>query len=224
MFNVIRSIERPECLSRSIYNDPSVTAALKKIFHGKCYLCEQSRLSDPEIEHFVPHEGNDDLKYAWDNLFYSCSRCNSIKSNRHVNLLDCSDSILDVSMEIIHLAPSISSEDVIIRMSDENNTNEKTGNTIRLLKECYNSKSTGLRGITRENLLENLLRNYTNFLLARQALINLESTEEEINYAKARIKAMCKISFPFSIFWKWHIRLDNFLLEQHPNLIGELNF
>lgn len=210
MFNIIRDVEAPECLSHGIYNDPSVTDALKKIFHGKCYLCEQSRISDPEIEHFIPHEGDAFLKYDWNNLFYSCSRCNSIKSNRHVNLLDCSDPTIDISMEIVHLAPSLTSEDVTIRPSTEDNINEKTLNTIRLLKECYNSKSTGLRGITRENLLENLLKNYTNFLLSRQTLINLESTEDEIDYAKARMKAMCKIAFPFSVFWKWHIRLDNF--------------
>ncbi|EOI5798072.1 HNH endonuclease [Cronobacter dublinensis] len=224
MFNIIRDIESPDCLSRGIYNDPTVTEALKRIFHGKCYLCEQARLSDPEIEHFIPHEGNDALKYDWNNLYYSCSRCNSIKSNRHINLLDCSDPQTNVSMEIIHLAPSLSSQDVVIASPDEENASEKTKNTIRLLKECFNSRTTGLRGITRENLLENLLRNYTNYLLSRQVLINLESTEDEINYAKARLKAMCKISFPFSIFWKWHIRLDDFLLEHHPNLIAELDF
>ncbi|EDZ08851.1 conserved hypothetical protein [Salmonella enterica subsp. enterica serovar Javiana str. GA_MM04042433] len=36
------------------------------------------------------------------------------------------------------------------------------------------------------------------------------------------MKAMCKIAFPFSVFWKWHIRLDNFLLEQYPNLFEDL--
>ncbi|MGK0686377.1 HNH endonuclease [Serratia marcescens] len=224
MFNIIRNIEQPECLTRGIYNDPTVTEALKKIFYGKCYLCEQARLSDPEIEHFIPHEGDDFLKYDWNNLFYSCSRCNSIKSNRHINLLDCSDTTLDVSLEIIHLAPSLSSEDVTIRAQSEENISERTINTVRLLRECYNSKSTGLRGITRENLLENLLKNYTNYLLSRQRLIDFESTDEEINYAKARIKAMCKVSYPFSVFWRWHIRLDNFLLEHHPNLIDELDF
>ncbi|MCS1373861.1 HNH endonuclease [Serratia marcescens] len=223
MFNVIRNVAAPICLSHNIYNDPTVTEALKKIFHGKCYLCEQARLSDPEIEHFIPHEGDPDLKYDWSNLFYSCSRCNSIKSNTHVNLLDCSNGEVDVSMEIVHLAPSLSSENVTIRAPQEAVSNE-TMNTIVLLNECFNSKNTGLRGITRENLMENLFNYHVKYLTSRQILIDFESTEQQIAYAKASLKAMCKISFPFSIFWKWHIRLDTFLLNEHPNLIEELGF
>ncbi|KMT88199.1 hypothetical protein SEEN6801_07778 [Salmonella enterica subsp. enterica serovar Newport str. 36801] len=34
MFNIIRDVEAPECLSHGIYNDPSVTDALKKYFMG----------------------------------------------------------------------------------------------------------------------------------------------------------------------------------------------
>ncbi|HFL6936691.1 TPA: HNH endonuclease [Serratia marcescens] len=222
MFNVIRNVPAPVCLSHNIYNDPTVTEALKNIFHGKCYLCEQARLSDPEIEHFIPHEGDPDLKYNWNNLFYSCSRCNSIKSNTHLNLLDCSNDEIDVSMEIIHLAPSLSSEDVTIR-NYRQIIDTKTRNTMALLGECFNSKNTGLRGITRENLMENLLKNYSKYLKSRQVLIELESTEQEISHAKASLKAMCKISFPFSIFWRWHVRLDTFLLNEHKNLINELD-
>jgi uncharacterized protein (TIGR02646 family) len=222
MFNVIRSIAAPDCLSHNIYNDPTVTEALKNIFHGKCYLCEQARLSDPEIEHFIPHEGDPGLKYDWNNLFYSCSRCNSIKSNTHLNLLDCSNDEIDVSMEIVHLAPSLSSENVTIRTQQEIVSNE-TINTIALLNECFNSKNTGLRGITRENLMENLFNYHIKYLISRQTLIAFESTEQQIDHAKASLKAMCKISFPFSIFWRWHIRLDNFLLNEYPNLINELD-
>lgn len=223
MFNVTRNIPAPACLSRNIYNDPTVTEALKIIFYGKCYLCEQARLSDPEIEHFIPHEGNQNLKYDWNNLFYSCSRCNSIKSNTHVNLLDCSNSETDVSMEIIHLAPSLSSENVTIR-GYQQVIGIETRNTIALLDACFNSRNTGLRGITRENLMENLLKHYTKYLVTRQTLITFESTEQEIEHAKASLKAMCKVSFPFSVFWRWHIRLDTFLISEHPNLINELDF
>jgi len=52
MFNVNRNIPAPHCLSKNVYNHRSVVSALETMFYGKCYLCEQGNLMDPEIEHF----------------------------------------------------------------------------------------------------------------------------------------------------------------------------
>jgi len=221
MFNVQRDVPPPDCLSSNIYNDPTVVSELKRIFLGKCYLCEQARLTDPEIEHFIPHEGNDVLKYDWNNLFYSCSRCNSIKGSTHINLLNCTDPTIDVFSEIEHIAPSISSDKVVLRPHREN-PSLKTLNTIRLLEECFNSKNTGLRGITRENLNEKLMTGLSRMITLRQKLTDLDSTEEEIQHCKASLKAMCSTKYPFSVFWKWYINLDAFMLQMHPNIKQEL--
>ena len=93
MFNVTRPIQAPAPLANNCYNHPDVLSALKPMFHGKCYLCERDELHDVEIEHFDPHMGDDTKKYDWDNLFYSCSRCNSLKSNTHTNLLNINEHV-----------------------------------------------------------------------------------------------------------------------------------
>lgn len=221
MFNVQRIAPAPACLSNKIYNDVTVVEELKKMFLGKCYLCEQARLTDPEIEHFVPHEGDEILKYDWNNLYYSCSRCNSIKSSTHINLLDCTDLSINVFLEIEHVAPSISSDNVLLRPHNPNPT-PQTLNTIILLDKCFNSKNTGLRGITRENLIEKLMEGLSKMLSLRQKITDFDSTDEDIMHCKASMKVMCSDKYPFSVFWKWYVHLDTFMLQVHPNLKQEL--
>lgn len=75
------SLER-ERLKNGSYNTPEVNAALKEMFHGKCYICENKQITSYHIEHLNPHHGNIELKYSWDNLFLSCAHCNNIKSDR----------------------------------------------------------------------------------------------------------------------------------------------
>ena len=77
---------------RKFYNEEDTVQALKKTFHNKCYICEVQNLQDGVPEHLVPHKGkNDDLKFDWENLFWSCSRCNSIKNCRKYDgkIIDC---------------------------------------------------------------------------------------------------------------------------------------
>lgn len=218
MFNTLRRAEAPQCLSRKIYNDPEVVNLLEEIFHSKCYLCECDNLQAPEIEHFIPHEDEDKLKFDWLNLYYSCARCNSIKSNKHVELLDCTNPFIDVFSEIIHIMPSIPSQDVIIKAYHDIPSKE-TLNTIELLDKCYNSDNTALRGITRDSLLEELFTHYDNFLEQRKVLINKSSNPQKIAEALSNLGQMCLDLHPFSAFWKWHLLLDKLLLKRHPSII-----
>ena len=74
MFEVDRSYPDPESLalektkSSGKYNKPDVLYRLRDDFHNKCYLCEQKELTSINIEHFVAHRGDVDLKFNWDNL------------------------------------------------------------------------------------------------------------------------------------------------------------
>lgn len=218
MFNVIRKQEAPKCLSRKIYNDPTVVNVLEEIFHSKCYLCESDNLQAPEIEHFIPHEDDDYLKYDWLNLFYSCARCNSIKSNSHLNLLDCTHPFVDVFSEVVHIMPSIPSQDVIIK-AYQDNPSQETINTVALLEKCFNSENTALRGITRDNLLELLFTYYELFLEQRKVLLNKSSNPIKVTEAILNLAQMCKSSYPFSAFWKWHLLLDKNLQRRHSSII-----
>lgn len=223
MFNVIRNLPAPQCLTRSIYNHRTVVDALEIIFHGKCYLCEQSGLMDPEIEHFIPHRGRDEYKYSWDNLFWACSRCNSIKSDTYDNLLDCTSTDVDVFSEIVHLAGNAITNGVQIHPRRKR-PSRKVLNTVELLDKCFNSSSTGLRGITKVNLVEKLHEELYYFTGWRMKLVSARSTEVEIQDAKAKLKAMCSVSYQFSVFWRWHILTDIRVMKKFPNIRIELGF
>lgn len=220
MFNTVRSIDTPHCLCAERYNTKEVVDILEPMFFGKCYLCEQDELSDPEIEHFDPHEGNVAKKYDWNNLYYSCGRCNSIKSKIHKNLLDCCDPSVDVFRAIQCLLPSTPDSLVYVQATG-NPVDEQTRNTVVLIEKCYNEKNTPLRGITRSVLMEKLFEHYTDFLTYRLTIRDKRSTDNEKQHAIDRIKAMLKDSFPFSVFWKWHVISDSFLSNE---LEGEINF
>ncbi|MFL4401206.1 HNH endonuclease [Citrobacter portucalensis] len=223
MFNIIRSYPEPLDLSRKVYNSPEIVDQLRGIFYDKCYLCEQGDLSDPEVEHFLPHGGSDELLYGWDNLFYSCSRCNSIKSNTHVNLLNCASNDVDVFEEIIHLAGNSVNGIIDVRPSSDEPTQE-TLNTVELLRKCYNSENTGFRGITKENLMEKIQNDFAYYTELRMVLANLRSTEEQIIQAIDRMKVICRPSYPFSVFWRWHILTDTRLNRIHNNIRQLLDF
>lgn len=223
MFNVIRNIPAPQCLARGVYNHRTVVDALETIFHGKCYLCEQGELMDPEIEHFIPHRGCYALKYSWDNLFWACSRCNSIKSDNYDNLLDCTSTDFDVFSEIVHLAGNAINNGVQI-YPRRKRPSRKVLNTVELLDQCFNSSNTGLRGITKVNLMEKLYEELYYFTGWRMKLVSARSTAIEIQDAKDKLKAMCGISYQFSVFWRWHILTDIRVRKKFPNIRMELDF
>ncbi|MDR2763808.1 MAG: HNH endonuclease [Tannerella sp.] len=182
--------------------------ALRKMFYGKCYLCEDE-VSDPVVEHFIPHEGDPDKKYDWNNLYYACHRCNGIKGTT-TDMLDCCDSATDVFQAIKCLCPSVPDDSIVV---EAQNRNEKTKNTADLLDKCYNEDNTGIRGISREALHEKLFEHYCKFIGNRRTLKNRDSLQSDKNDAKEHLIRMQDVSYPFSVFWKWHVSSDVFLAE-----------
>lgn len=71
----------------SSYNTENVNKALKEVFHGKCYICENKNATSYQIEHLIPHRKDVELKYDWNNLFWSCAHCNNIKSDQYDPIL-----------------------------------------------------------------------------------------------------------------------------------------
>lgn len=224
MFNVIRSYPAPNSLAllRS-YKEHDVIEALRLMFHDKCYLCEQGSISNPEVEHFVPHNKTAVLKYGWDNLFFSCRRCNGIKSNGHINLLDCTIARNNVSDEIIHYAGNADVGEIIVKPSTQNPTAQVL-NTVSLLNKCFNLENTSLRKISKESLMEKILVELNNFRPLRDVLAQRLSSPEEVAASKSSLATMCLENYPFSIFWKWHLINDVILKRRHPNLRQELGF
>ncbi|EIX9775491.1 MULTISPECIES: hypothetical protein [Klebsiella pneumoniae complex] len=224
MFNVVRPLQVPPSLAlQRTYKSEDVIDALRVMFHNKCYLCEQDSLADPEVEHFVPHNRDPLLKFGWGNLFYACRRCNGIKSNSHVNLLDCTLPNSNVSSEIVHFAGNAAVGEILIRASS-NNPSQQVINTVNLINKCFNLDNTSLRKVSKESLMEKLLIELGNYLPLRDVLATRLSTQNDIQSAKNSLAIMCADNYPFSIFWKWHILKDVQLSQRFPNLRTELGF
>lgn len=216
MFNVERNAPAPACLNRHQYNTEKVVTALEPMFYGKCYLCEQDELTDPEIEHFDPHMGDNAKKYDWDNLYYSCGRCNSIKGTNHTNLLDCCDPKKDVFRGIKCLLPSCPDSNIDVTA---NSNDIQTLNTMELINRCYNEKNTPLRGITRVVLMDKLFELHVEFQQYRLILKKKKYTPAEKTHAKERLGEMITDQYPFSVFWRWHVLSDEFLSKELAGFI-----
>lgn len=78
----IESLKREKRKGSGKYNTNEVNKALGLMFAHKCYLCEKKDLDNLQIEHLVPHRGNRDLMFDWENLFLSCNHCNNIKNDK----------------------------------------------------------------------------------------------------------------------------------------------
>jgi hypothetical protein len=207
MFNVTRPQPGPDCATD--YRSKEVMAALRAMFHGKCYLCEDE-VSDPVVEHFIPHEGDPVKKYDWNNLYYACHRCNNIKGTT-TDLLDCCDPTIDISHSIKCVFPGIPGENIVVETQCDD---AKTRNTVHLLDRCYNEDNTGIRSISREMLHEKLFDYYYEFISDRRTLKNHDALPADKERAKAHLTLMQDVSYPFSVFWKWHILSDDFLAAQ----------
>mgnify|MGYP005822257087 FL=1 len=217
MFNVTRLDKEPESLSKNKhYNNEEVVSALKRMFVGKCYLCERGEIQDAEVEHFDP-QASGGGRLDWKNLYYSCSRCNSLKSSTHTDLLDCTDPSIDVFRKIRLVMTPSPNDDILVTPTDKTPC-MKTKNTIVLLNLCYNSTGTALRGVSREALIEQIYGYMLAFMQARM-LLRTPSTGKRIKLdAKETIEAMIDVKHPFSAFWRWQYLHDSFLTEHCPEL------
>ncbi len=223
MFTVTRPTEIPKSLINppKNYRAEDVVNTLKKIFHGKCYLCERSNISDVEIEHLVPHKGDEIKKFNWNNLFYSCSRCNNIKSYTHIDIIDCSMNNYDVSKYIILECPLINNKERKVTVNSNTIPSSiSIEPTIKLLYECYNNTSTAIKGISRSELIKDIQKYSFQFQkLKNDILYPTEPlTQSEINIKIEKLKAMCSPKFSYSSFWKSAIMLD----EDLSDLVGNV--
>lgn len=91
----IQSLDRERRKKSGTYNTPEVNNALQEMFYKKCYLCENTDVTAYVVEHLVSAEGNQELRYDWNNLFLACVHCNSTKKKRHEPILDCTQVKVD---------------------------------------------------------------------------------------------------------------------------------
>lgn len=138
-----RTYPAPASLAKRVsYNSPDVIKCLKEIFHGKCYICEMQDLQDGIVEHLMPHKDKDmELKFGWDNLFWSCNHCNSLKNRAEYegNIIDCCKT--DPERYVKNIYDPYSSA-VSVRAKDSQQSSRMTA---QLIEESFNRDNTGIR-------------------------------------------------------------------------------
>lgn len=160
MVRVERSFPAPKSLAEEAkkaagrYDKEDVIERLREDFHNKCYICEMKELQDPNVEHLLPHKNGKypERKFDWENLFWSCGHCNSIKNNGKYD-----EGIIDCCREDPekHLDFQLDDGNVVIDVKDCGNEMHKR--TALLIKETFSLENTGMRTYTsaeRMRLLE----------------------------------------------------------------------
>lgn len=209
----IDSLKREKSKNGS-YNTPEVNMALREMFHGKCYICENKESNSYQIDHLIPHRGNRDLKYDWNNLFLACTHCNNIKLDKFDPIIDCTKENVEELIAFRKKGYFGTDERLIFDMLD---SRIETQNTVKLLQEVYygstpqkKMEATILRRYLRKELsqFKEYVREYT------------EAEDEDKEDLKCELKHQLRESSPFVAFKRWLIR-DN--KEAYPELLSYID-
>lgn len=180
---------------RGNYREPDVVQRLRNDFHDKCYICETPDLQDPQVEHLIPHKGDLDLKFDWNNLFWSCAHCNSVKNQEKYTgkIIDC----CKVDPEQ-HLRCQYSNNQIDVQPMD---AEESSKMTAELIMETFNLRNTGMRIVASEQRLKSLQREMNIFF---NELTRYE--HEKTAFNKRRVVAKLRRSSAYAAFKRSYIR------------------
>ncbi|MCG3767742.1 hypothetical protein EXA23_16420 [Vibrio cincinnatiensis] len=216
MFKVERPKTAPSGLTKG-YDSADVVKELKRIFYKKCYLCETKNPMSPEVEHFIPKSANPALERDWDNLFYVCRRCNSIKGNSVNVLLDCTKE--DVFEALILELPTRKKKPISVHVN-RGYESEAASNTKTLLEKCYNREKSGYQEITRAELRSQLVRCYGKYFKYSEKLLDDDSGRNEKTKAADKLERMLQPDYPYSCFWRRLFMEDDELMQDYANLLN----
>ncbi|MCD8290948.1 MAG: HNH endonuclease [Prevotella sp.] len=207
--------------SMKSYRESDVVERLCADFKNKCYLCETKGPNSINVEHFRPHRGDKTLKYAWENLFYSCSHCNNTKAMLERDETFCNEGILNCTCRADCVDTWISYRvetfpRYIVKLANERITNGKDSsridNTIRLLDAIYNSTDTPIKKREAENLKHHLISEIERFLDLIKAC--KDSDESNLSEKIKQVKKELDNDSAFTAFKRWIVRDDADLLQQ----------
>lgn len=203
MINVEKSQPAPECLAQEKlkkdgdYGCKDVRLRLKHDFFNKCYICEEKAPSSIVIEHFIAHEGDLNLKFDWNNLFFACTHCNNIKHNTFNDILNCTDfsEIITECLEF-HFTPFPEEKTAIIPIK----SNPKILRTAEFLTKIYNGKTTN-QIIEADNIRSKLRNEISHFLDA------IEDYQHSLQGKyRLKIKQLLSPESAFTAFKIWIIK------------------
>ena len=189
------------CESETAYNTEKVNAALIETFHGKCYICENKAATSYQIEHLIPHRGKKELKYNWENLFWSCAHCNNIKLDKYEPILDCTKE--NVEKLIAFRKKGYFGTDETLEFVPLVENDKAVENTISLLEDVYYG-TTPQKKFEAKVLRKKLRKELSQFKEYVREYQEAED-EEEKEDAEILIKKELKDSSAFTAFKRWLI-------------------
>lgn len=185
--------------ANSSYNTENVNMALRDIFHGKCYICENKKATSYQIEHLIPYKENMDLKYRWENLFWVCAHCNNIKLDKYDPIIDCTKEDVENLIAFRKEGYFGEQEELVFTPLKES---EEVKNTVELLHDAYygttpqkKMEAKILRKMLRENL--SAFKNYV------WEYYEAEGSEKED--LELLLKSELRDSSEFTAFKRWLI-------------------
>lgn len=165
-------------------------------------------LSDPQIEHLLPHKQGKDKKrkFDWENLFWACPHCNRVKNQKKYEegILDCCK--IDPE-EFLFFRLNEKYTEVGIKMEDI-----AAERTAELINEVFNLQNTGMRIYTSAFRLQELQKEMNVFY------DKLESFKKNRNSVVARrtLKALLKRESQFAAFKRCYIQEH---AKEYPELL-----
>ncbi len=205
MINIIKSTPPPLCLEKEKkkangdYKCGDVLERIKNDFYNKCYICEYKEPPSINVEHFLPHKGDRDLKFDWNNLFWACVHCNSTKGLKFDNILNCTNPKHDVEKRIKYEIIHFPKKKVKITALDDSKIVDKT---VQLLHEVYNG-TTRLKIIESSNIRETLGKEIHDFLEQLEEYYDKNIEDADREYYFNKIKRHLKKSSAFTAFKRW---------------------
>lgn len=195
------------------YNTEEIIERLKKDFHNKCYICEEKEPKDINVEHFIAHQGDQALKFDWNNLFLSCAHCNNIKSNEYNNLLNCNCLTDKVDTALHYYCNPMPREYPIFKILIPS---DKATETKELLEKCFNGEHTGQKKLESSNLRNLLLKEIRIF---QELLFDYEEYQDKSYLIKIKFHLSNKSAF--TAFKRWIIRDNEYLRQQFEQYIED---
>ena len=192
------------------YNIEIVNQALEELFYGKCYICENKEVTSYQIEHLIPYKGDLELKYEWNNLFWSCGHCNNTKLGAFDPIIDCTVENVDELIAFRKVGYFGTDERLEFTALDND---KKIENTVNLLEAVYYG-TTPQKRIEAKIIRRKLRKELSVFKEYVREYQEAEGEEkEDLLY---QIKKELKASSSFTAFKRWLIK-DN--KEHYPELV-----
>lgn len=207
MVKVTRSMPAPESLAiektkaNGSYSKPDVVDRLKRDFYDKCYICELKGLSDPQIEHLLPHNNgaDKDRMFDWNNLFWACGHCNRVKNQGKYDngILDCC--MVDPEVRLLFYVDNDS-----VKIVPTENEDAEAALTAELLCEVYNLTNTGMRIVECAHRVNKLLEQMNRLY----KVLNMYRDNPGNKIIMRMLKVMLRRDSEFAAFKRCYVRLN----------------